>query len=109
MNELVRANSIGLNPSLDSVNRILANLEQMHPQYLAHLLRSGDLGKVVSRRVDWYERTMVRLQEALPNEPYANLDAKAKDCLGGTNLDWQNEKPLTWEEAKLLEEFRARN
>jgi hypothetical protein len=107
MNKLVRPNSDDLNTPLDSVNRILTNLEQMHPQYLASLLRSGDLGKVIRRRVDWYERTMATLQEALPNEPYASLDEKARDCLGGTNLDWQNEKPLTWEEVKLLEEFRA--
>ena len=109
MNHQVPADSDDLNTPSDSVNRILANLEQMHPRYLANLLRSGDLGNLVRRRVDWYQRTMAKLQEALPNEPYEVLDAKAKDCLGGTNREWQNEKPLTTEEAKLLEEFKARN
>ena len=108
MNEPVQLNTEDPNAS-DEASRVLANLEQMHPQYLACLLRNGELGNLIHRRVEWYRRTMARLQEALPDEPYASLDAKARDCLGGTNLDWQNEKPLNREERKLLEEFRARN
>ena len=97
---------LNLSHGSDEVNRVLDNLEQMHPQYLATLLRNGDLAKVIRRRVDWYQRTMARLQKALPREPYETLDARAKDCLGGTNLNWQNEKLLTKEDKKLLRAFR---
>ena len=48
---------------------------------------------------------MARLHEALRNEPYETLDARARDCLGGTNLNPQNETPLTQEEKKLLRTF----
>jgi hypothetical protein len=91
----------------DEASRVLANLQQMHPQYLACLLRNGELGKLIRRRVDWYRRTMARLQEAFPDESYANLDEKARDCLGGMNPNWRNEMPLTPEEEALLAEFRA--
>ncbi len=97
---------LNLSHGSDEVNRVLDNIEQMHPQYLAKLLRNGDLAKVIRRRVDWYQRTMAPLQEVLPNEPYETLDATAKDCLGGTNLNLQNEQPLTKEEEKLLRAFR---
>jgi hypothetical protein len=108
MNELVRFDADDLHPSLlsDEASRVLANLEQMQPHYLACLLRNGDLGTLIRRRVDWYKRTMARLQEAFPNESFANLDAQARDCLGGTNRNWQNETPLTSEEEELLAQFR---
>jgi hypothetical protein len=100
------ADDMSLSHGSDEVNRVLDNIEQMHPQYLAKMLRNGDLAKVIRQRVDWYQRTMARLQQALPNEPYETLDARARDCLGGTNLNRQNEQPLTKEEKKLLRAFR---
>jgi hypothetical protein len=108
MNQPVQFDTDDLNLSHDSnkVNRVLDNIEQMHPQYLAKLLRNGDLAKVIRQRVDWYQRTMARLQQALPNEPYKTLDARARDCLGGTNLNRQNEQPLTEEDKELLRAFR---
>jgi hypothetical protein len=108
VNTPIQLDSDDLNLSHDSdkVNRVLENIEQMHPRYLAKLLRNGDLASVIRQRVDWYQRTMARLQKALPNEPNETLDARARDCLGGTNLNWQNEQPLTKEEKKLLRAFR---
>ena len=108
MNQSIQfdADDLNLSHDGDEVNRVLDNLEQMHPQYLAKLLRNGDLETVIRQRVDWYQRTMARLQKALPNEPYETLDARARDCLGGTNLNWQNEKPLSMVEKKLLRTFR---
>jgi hypothetical protein len=108
MNQPVQFDTDDLNLSHDGdeVNRVLDNIEQMHPQYLASLLRNGDLAKVIRQRVDWYQRTMARLQKTLPNEPYETLDERARDCLGGTNLNRQNEKPLTKVEAKMLQAFR---
>lgn len=89
--------------------RVLNNIEQMHPQYLAMLLENGELAQTVRRRIDWYKGTMERLQKALPNEPYENLDDRARDCLGGLNLNWESEKPLTRLEKKMLAEFRERH
>jgi t-SNARE complex subunit (syntaxin) len=108
VNTPIQLDSDDLNLSHDSdrVNRVLENIEQMHPRYLAKLLRNGDLAKVIRQRVDWYQRTMARLQRALPNERYETLDAKARDCLGGTNQNWQIEQPLTKAEAKMLRVFR---
>jgi hypothetical protein len=87
-------------------NRALDNLEQMHPQYLAKLLRNEELAKVIRQRVDWYRRTMARLQKEFRNEAFETLDEKARDCLGGTNLNWQDEKPLTTAEKEMLRAFR---
>ena len=108
LNEQLQLESADMNRASDDelANRVLDNLEQMHPQYLAKLLRNGNLAKVIRQRVDWHQRTMARLQQALPNEPYETLDARARDCLGGTNLNWQNEQPLTTVEKKLLRTFR---
>ena len=80
MNQPIQRDTDDLNLSDGSgeVNRVLDTIEQMHPRYLAKLLRNGDLAKVIRQRVDWYQRTMARLQQALPNEPYETLDARAK-------------------------------
>lgn len=88
-------------------SRVLDNIEQMHPQYLAKLLWNGDLAEVMQQRVDWYKRTIARLREALPNEPYEALDDRARDCLGGMNRNRQNEKPLTVAEKTMLNAFRG--
>jgi hypothetical protein len=87
-------------------NRALDNLEKMHPQYLAGLLRSRELAKVIRQRADWYRRTMARLQKEFPNEPLETLGEKARDCLGGTNLNWRYEKPLTTAAKEMLSAFR---
>jgi hypothetical protein len=92
----------------DLANRVLDNMQQMHPQYLAMLLENGELANTVRRRIDWYKGTMARLQKAMPNEPYENLEERARDCLGGTNVNWQKEMPLSNREKKLLAEFRER-
>jgi hypothetical protein len=109
LNKQVQFDSADMNQASDDdlANRVLDNIEQMHPQYLAKLLRSGELGKVIEQRVDWYKRTMARLREALPNEPYEALDDRARDCLGGMNTNAQNEKPLTTAEKAMLRAFRV--
>jgi hypothetical protein len=94
-----------LSAESELANRALDNIEQMHPQYLAKLLWNGDLAEVIRQRVDWYKRTMARLQKALPNEPYEALDERARDCLGGMNLNRQNERPLTMAEKEMLRAF----
>jgi hypothetical protein len=93
----------------DLANRVLENMQQMHPQYLAMLLDGGELAQTVRRRIDWYKRTMERLQRALPNEPYENLGERARDCLGGLNVNRQKETPLTKHEMNLLAEFREKH
>jgi hypothetical protein len=110
LNEPIHVDADDLNWSRDrdDVNRILDNIELMHPRYLANLLKNGNLAMVIRRRLDWYQRTMARLEKALPYETYETLDEKARDCLGGTNLNWQDEQPLTKAEAKLLQAFREK-
>jgi hypothetical protein len=89
--------------------RVLANIEKMHPQFLAMLLERGDLARTVRRRIDWYKSMVERLRQEFPNEPANNLSERSRDCLGGTNRNWEGEKPLTGMEKQLLAAFREKH
>lgn len=87
----------------------LENLEQMHPRYLAKILKTPDqLAKVLETRVEAYFRTLERLREAAPNREDHELQEIATPELAPVNENWQDEDPLTPEEQMELERFRKR-
>ena len=88
---------------------ILDNLEQMHPRYLATLLKNGMLKKVARERLASYARALERMEKENPSEPYENLRERAQaEILTPTNQNWQDEEPLNQEETNLLMKFRQR-
>ena len=88
----------------------LDNLEQMHPRYLASLLSKGSLANVLRERVRTYFQTLERLRQANPTEDEENLKEIAlSEHLTPTNLNWQDELPLTVMERKMLDQFRSQN
>jgi hypothetical protein len=85
----------------------LDNMEQMHPRYLANLLKDGTLAEVIRRQVVAYFQTLDRLQQSNPNEPLENLREMAQGGgLTAVNADWQDEEPLNMEEQELLKRFK---
>ena len=85
---------------------VLDNLEQMQPRLLASLLKSGGLESAIESRLKAYARTMMRLKQANPSEPFQNLREMANEVLVPVNQDWQDQEPLNAEEEQLLKAFR---
>jgi phage terminase small subunit len=105
----VGSDDLNLSGDDELANRVLDNLDQMRPQYLASLLHDGGLAEVVRDRVDRYKRLMASLQAGSPNTPSEYLDEMASSCLGSVNPDWEEEEPLTDEEDGLLRAFREKH
>jgi hypothetical protein len=89
--------------------RVIDSLEQNHPQYLAELLRNGDLEKVVRSRAHTYGVALSQIQRAYPNENQAVHEERLNHALWEVNPNRPDEQPLTPEEQSLLRAFQEKH
>ncbi len=84
----------------------LDNMEQMQPRYLVELVRSGDLEKEVTARLDSYMHTMQRMKERSPQMPADMVQEIAQaEHLTPVNPNWQDQKPLSRAERAELRKY----
>ena len=93
----------------DLWDRVIDNLEQMHPQYLAELLRNGELEKVVRSQAHTFMVALCQVQRSYPNENPAVHDEIVNHAVWEVNPNRECQAPLTAEEEKLLQAFQEKH
>lgn len=96
-----------LSQNEELANRAIDSMEQNHPQYLADLLQSNSLEKVLQQKVSWYKNLMTKLQ--LSGNDQESLDELASPMLGSVNPNWEDETPLTKVQSQQLATFRQQH
>lgn len=86
--------------------RVLDDLEENHPRYLAELLQNGELESVIERRAKHYSWTVAQVRQRLPSATDDQIDELVNHALFEVNPDRQDQEPLNAEEEKLFWEFK---